>query len=117
MTAGRLYRTLDALTSASDRALSGLPCPDVEEALAAHPRIGDPNARTGEAARGREGEGDREAAWSRQEQAATATMDRSTADELVAGNMAYEERFGHVFLIRGRGAVHPGDARPAAGTS
>jgi 2-oxo-4-hydroxy-4-carboxy-5-ureidoimidazoline decarboxylase len=104
MIAGRPYHTLDALTSASDRALSRLSSADVEEALAAHPRIGERSARTGEGgARAGEGDGGREAAWSRQEQSATATIDRSTADELVAGNAAYEERFGHVFLIRATG--------------
>lgn len=101
MVAGRPYRTLDALSSAADRALEALAWPDVEEALAAHPRIGEraPAAEAGD----REGTGGREAAWSRQEQSAAATTDPSTAGELVAGNHAYERRFGHVFLIRASG--------------
>jgi 2-oxo-4-hydroxy-4-carboxy-5-ureidoimidazoline decarboxylase len=99
--AGRPYRTVDALSAGSDRALEALTWPDVEEALAAHPRIGERAPAAGSADRG--DSGDREAAWSRREQSATATMDRSTADELVAANRAYEERFGHVFLIRASG--------------
>jgi 2-oxo-4-hydroxy-4-carboxy-5-ureidoimidazoline decarboxylase len=92
MTMGRPYGTLDALIERSDGALALLDWPDVEEALAAHPRIG-------QRARG----SDQESAWSRQEQSATADLEQSTADDLVAGNVAYEERFGHVFLIRATG--------------
>jgi 2-oxo-4-hydroxy-4-carboxy-5-ureidoimidazoline decarboxylase len=86
--AGRPYAGLAELRAASAKALAGLDWPDVEEALAAHPRIGD-RAR---------GEG-REAAWSRGEQSG---MDAAAAElraALAEGNRAYEERFGHVFLI------------------
>jgi len=92
MSRGRPYGTMDALIERSDGALALLDWPDVEEALAAHPRIGQRLAGA-----------DRESAWSRQEQSATAELERSTADDLVAGNLAYEERFGHVFLIRATG--------------
>jgi 2-oxo-4-hydroxy-4-carboxy-5-ureidoimidazoline decarboxylase len=56
---------------------------DVLIALNAHPRIGERPA------------GDsREAAWSRREQSAV------TADDAIReANRAYEEKFGHVFLI------------------
>lgn len=86
--AGRPYADLAELRAASAKALAGLDWADVEEALAAHPRIGD---------RPR-GEG-REAAWSRSEQSG---MDAAAAElraALAEGNRAYEERFGHVFLI------------------
>jgi 2-oxo-4-hydroxy-4-carboxy-5-ureidoimidazoline decarboxylase len=92
MTDGRPFGTLDSLIERSDGAIALLDWPDVVEALAAHPRIGQ-----------RLGGSDRESAWSRQEQSATAGLDRSTTDDLVAGNLAYEERFGHVFLIRATG--------------
>jgi 2-oxo-4-hydroxy-4-carboxy-5-ureidoimidazoline decarboxylase len=92
MVANRPYGTLDALIERSDGALALLDWPDVEEALAAHPRIGERLAAS-----------DREATWSRQEQSATADLDRAAADDLVAGNLAYEERFGHVFLVRASG--------------
>ena len=85
---GRPYATLGELTEASDAALARLSWPDVGEALAAHPRIGDRAAGA-----------DRESAWSRQEQAATAGLAVTTAEQLRAGNVEYERRFGHVFLI------------------
>ena len=58
--------------------------PDVD----AHPRIGERATGSGT-----------EAGWSRNEQAAAATVDERIAAELNAGNVAYEHRFGHVFLI------------------
>ena len=66
LVAGRPYRTLDELVTASDAAIAALTWPDIEEALAAHPRIGDRPAAPG-----------REAAWSRQEQAGTSAAGRA----------------------------------------
>lgn len=84
----RPHGSLAAITQASDAAIAELNWTDLEQALAAHPRIGD-------RARG----ADRESAWSRQEQSAAATPAASTQDALLAGNLEYERRFGHVFLI------------------
>ncbi|WP_243716471.1 2-oxo-4-hydroxy-4-carboxy-5-ureidoimidazoline decarboxylase [Actinomadura darangshiensis] len=94
--AGRSYKDVGDLQAASKRALDALEWADVEEALAAHPRIGD-----------RVQGGTREAGWSRGEQSG---MDGTAADlqaALVEGNRAYEEHFGHVFLIcaSGRSAL------------
>ena len=86
--AGRPYADLGALTAVSDAALDALDWGDVDEALASHPRIG---ARA-------EGAG-READWSRREQSAAATGDADLRAALSAGNVEYEQRFGHVFLI------------------
>jgi 2-oxo-4-hydroxy-4-carboxy-5-ureidoimidazoline decarboxylase len=88
MVAGRPYGTLDRLVLASDAAIAGLDWPDVDEALAAHPRIGEraPGA-------------DLESAWSRREQAAAVTAEPDVAAALRAGNLAYERRFDQVFLI------------------
>ncbi|MDR7273943.1 2-oxo-4-hydroxy-4-carboxy-5-ureidoimidazoline decarboxylase [Catenuloplanes atrovinosus] len=86
--ARRPYPRLDALLAVSDAALAVLGWDDVLEALAAHPRIGQ--RVTG---------ADRESAWSRREQSG---MDAATDDvraALAEANAAYEERFGHVFLI------------------
>ncbi|MBV1854712.1 2-oxo-4-hydroxy-4-carboxy-5-ureidoimidazoline decarboxylase [Catellatospora tritici] len=88
VTAGRPYPDEDALVAAGEVALDGLDWAEIERALAAHPRIG-------ERARG----DSREAAWSRREQSGAADADATTAQALVAANRAYEERFGHVFLI------------------
>jgi 2-oxo-4-hydroxy-4-carboxy-5-ureidoimidazoline decarboxylase len=81
--AGRPYPDRDALIAAADAALRALSWADVSDALAAHPRIGERPAGA-----------DRESAWSRREQSGI-----DAGDELVAANKAYEERFGHVFLI------------------
>ncbi|GGM40935.1 OHCU decarboxylase [Longimycelium tulufanense] len=88
LAAGRPYPDLAGLRDAADAALAELDWDGVLRALTAHPRIGERTRGT-----------DREARWSRQEQAAAATPDQSVAEELLAGNLAYEERFGHVFLI------------------
>jgi 2-oxo-4-hydroxy-4-carboxy-5-ureidoimidazoline decarboxylase len=130
LVSGRPYETLPALVAASDATIGALGWPDIEQALAAHPRIGDrtpsgpaggrgpqpgdaasgrlgpaaaPGGRPapGGAAGGRPGpaDGDREAAWSRQEQSGTRDAPAEVQAGLRAGNAAYEERFGHVFLI------------------
>ncbi|GAA3981241.1 2-oxo-4-hydroxy-4-carboxy-5-ureidoimidazoline decarboxylase [Actinomadura viridis] len=86
--AGRPYADAEALRSASDAFLAALDWADVEEALAAHPRIG-------ERARG----AGREASWSRGEQSGMDAAEAAVRESLAAGNRRYEERFGHVFLI------------------
>ncbi|MCP2339994.1 2-oxo-4-hydroxy-4-carboxy-5-ureidoimidazoline decarboxylase [Actinomadura rupiterrae] len=86
--AGRPYDDPAALAAASAKALDDLDWADVREALDAHPRIGD-RAK---------GEG-REARWSRGEQSGAASAADETKRLLLEGNRAYEERFGHVFLI------------------
>jgi 2-oxo-4-hydroxy-4-carboxy-5-ureidoimidazoline decarboxylase len=109
---GRPHESLDRLIGASDAAIGALSWPDIEEALAAHPRIGNrAPSGAGESAAGEpaaaepaDGEsqapgGDREAAWSRQEQAGTAGATPDVQAALRAGNLAYETRFGHIFLI------------------
>lgn len=78
----------DALIRTADAAFAELAWPQVEEALRAHPRIG-------ERPRGR----GREASWSRGEQAGVAAAARDVSHDLREGNAAYEKRFGHVFLI------------------
>lgn len=95
---------LGELRRTSRRVLDELDWADIEEALAAHPRIGE-----------RAGGDGREADWSRREQAG---LDGAAAELRAAfaeGNRAYEERFGHVFLIRaaGRSAQEMYDALQA----
>jgi 2-oxo-4-hydroxy-4-carboxy-5-ureidoimidazoline decarboxylase len=81
--AGRPYASVEALNAAVDAAFAALDWADIAEALAAHPRIGEP---------GRSG-------WSRAEQAGAAGADPAVVRALADGNRAYEQRFGHVFLI------------------
>ncbi|MDT5029120.1 MAG: 2-oxo-4-hydroxy-4-carboxy-5-ureidoimidazoline decarboxylase [Micromonosporaceae bacterium] len=85
---GRPYARRADLLSCSDEVLASLDWADVLQALDAHPRIGERVAGTGQ-----------EATWSRREQSG---MDHAPQDVRVAlldANRAYEERFGHVFLI------------------
>jgi len=92
VTAGRPYATPTHLLDAAAAACHALSAADVEQALSAHPRIGD-----------RASGASMEAAWSRREQASVSDADQATGAELHAGNVAYEQRFGHVFLIRAAG--------------
>jgi 2-oxo-4-hydroxy-4-carboxy-5-ureidoimidazoline decarboxylase len=88
MIARRPYRSLDVVLGESDAAVAGLAAADLAEALARHPRIGE-----------RAGPRDQAAAWSRQEQSGALAADQATARALADGNVAYESRFGHVYLI------------------
>lgn len=86
--AGRPYPDNASLRAAADAALRALTWPDVAQALAAHPRIGE-----------RAAGGGREAAWSRREQAGVTDADAATRTALAQANREYEERFGHLFLV------------------
>jgi allantoicase len=92
MVAGRPYADLDALFDAGGRAIRALGRDDLAEALSAHPRIGQRAAGAST-----------EADWSRQEQASVGEADAGLRAALEEGNRAYEQRFGHVFLIRASG--------------
>lgn len=87
--AGRPYAGRAELLAAAGRASAELSWDDVLTGLSAHPRIGERAA------------GDsKEAAWSRREQSTAAeSQDEQTAQALMGANLAYEKRFGHVFLI------------------
>ncbi|MDN4474772.1 2-oxo-4-hydroxy-4-carboxy-5-ureidoimidazoline decarboxylase [Demequina sp. SYSU T00192] len=89
---GRAYATLLELERAAVSAGTPLTPAEIDEALAAHPRIGER----------REGD-DAEARFSRTEQRSSASPDEALAARLAELNAAYEERFGRVFLIRAAG--------------
>ncbi|WP_158866294.1 2-oxo-4-hydroxy-4-carboxy-5-ureidoimidazoline decarboxylase [Leifsonia sp. AG29] len=86
------YDTLDALVGAAVAAATPLSEAEIDQALAHHPRIGE--RPTGEGASQQ---------LSRKEQQATDADDAELAAAIAAGNRAYEERFGRVFLIRAAG--------------
>ena len=90
--ADRPYPHTDALVARAEEVARALPWEQVSLALAAHPRIGDRVA--GSSA---------EAEASRQEQSSMRDAGAELRVALVDGNRAYEERFGHVFLIRAAG--------------
>ena len=85
---GRPYPDADDLAARSDEVLAEVDWPAIEQALTAHPRIGERAAGS-----------DRAASWSRQEQSGATDASPDVAGQLRAGNLVYEQRFGHVFLI------------------
>jgi allantoicase len=93
LAAKRPFGDPDTLVAASDTIVAGLDWDEVLAALAAHPRIG-------ERAAGAEG------AASRREQAGVGE-DAELRAALAAGNAEYEDRFGHVYLVRAAGRDGP----------
>ncbi|MGQ4617656.1 2-oxo-4-hydroxy-4-carboxy-5-ureidoimidazoline decarboxylase [Nocardia sp. R7R-8] len=83
LVAGRPYRSVDALLAAADEASARLPEPELDLALAGHPRIGE-RPRSAASAR---------------EQAGVADAADAVRAALAEGNRAYEERFGHIYLV------------------
>jgi 2-oxo-4-hydroxy-4-carboxy-5-ureidoimidazoline decarboxylase len=92
MAAGRPYRSTAAALTAVEAAFDSLTWADVVEAMDRHPRIGA-----------------RVSGQSATEQSGVADAARGA---LIAGNAAYEDRFGHVFLICATGLT--GDQMLAA---
>lgn len=94
--AGAPYPHPQALLAACDAAAAGPAGPtdaEVLQAVAAHPRIGEPPSGTGRGAR-----------FSRAEQQAAGTpADAALAGAVADGNAAYEARFGRVFIVRAAG--------------
>ena len=90
--AARPYASVDALTAHAAALADEWDVADLDAALAHHPRIGQ--RPIGASA---------EAAASRREQAAMTDAAAGVTAAIVAGNAAYEERFGRVFLIRAAG--------------
>ena len=84
--AGQPYADRDELLAAADRAARELTDDELDQALSGHPRIGE-----------------RGGAQSQREQSGVDPTAADTAARLAAGNAAYEQRFGRVFLIRAAG--------------
>lgn len=80
------YPSVEALVGVADLAARRLTPSEVDEALAAHPRIGE-----------------RATGLSSAEQAASATDDPALVEAMAVGNETYEQRFGRIFLIRAAG--------------
>ncbi|WP_433264087.1 2-oxo-4-hydroxy-4-carboxy-5-ureidoimidazoline decarboxylase [Actinosynnema sp. CS-041913] len=82
--AGRPYPSEDAVLATADLAAE-LSDEEVRAALAGHPRIGEKAGHDGVSAR-----------WSAAEQSGVA---ETPAERLRAANQAYEDRFGHLYLV------------------
>jgi allantoicase len=84
--AGRPYADLEALVRAASAGILALDEKDLAAALAGHAPIGTPHDATGA-----------------REQAGVSSLGEAATRELADGNRAYEERFGHVYLVRAAG--------------
>ena len=92
LAAARPFSSVAALLAEAERLAQTWNRDDLEQALAAHPRIGE-----------RAGGVDKQAALSRQEQAVMSDADAALKRAMQAGTQAYEARFGRLFLIRAKG--------------
>ena len=81
---GRPYRDPAAVLAAVDTTFDALTWDDITESVNGHPRIGDRAASGG---------------MSAAEQSGAAAAGDQVRRGLTEGNLAYEKRFGHIFLI------------------
>jgi 2-oxo-4-hydroxy-4-carboxy-5-ureidoimidazoline decarboxylase len=86
------FASVAELLEVASEAATPLSASEVDEAIAHHPRIGEKPVGDGAAQ-----------AFSRDEQAGLGSDDDDLAAGIAAGNAAYEERFGRVFIIRAAG--------------
>ena len=91
MLAERPFGDRSKLFDASDRIWALLPEADWLEAFAAHPRIGSRASVAEKSAATR--------AWSEQEQASMERASQTIATRLAEANVAYEAKFGRVYLV------------------
>jgi allantoate deiminase len=90
--AARPYSTVDVLQHYASQLAHEWGSAELEQALCAHPRIGEKAQGSG-----------KEAALSKVEQSAVDTQNSALTLALAQGNAHYEQRFGRVFLIRAKG--------------
>jgi len=95
ITAGRPYGEPAALDAGVDAAFAALSWDDIVEGMSAHPRIGERAGSSGSSGS------------SATEQSGVAAASEAVRQGLADGNLAYEERFGHVFLICATGLSGP----------
>jgi len=86
------FESVEQLLSVAAEAATPLSPAEIDEAIAHHPRIGEKPVGDGAAQ-----------TFSRNEQAGLGDDDENLAAQIAAGNEAYEERFGRVFIVRAAG--------------
>jgi 2-oxo-4-hydroxy-4-carboxy-5-ureidoimidazoline decarboxylase len=87
----RPYESRAQLLATAERIWRSLAPSDWREAFTRHPRIGDvASLRRRFAAT---------AAWAASEQSGATSASEATLAELAAGNRAYEEKFGYIFIV------------------
>jgi len=95
----RPFGDAEELLTAADEIWRSLKESDWLEAFAAHPKIGGQKAAREQDAQARN--------WSEQEQSGASLAAQETLDALAEANRAYEEKFGHIFIVcaTGKSAV------------
>ena len=99
MTGRRPFAGAAELLRGSDEAWLGLSTADWLEAFRSHPRIGESAARVSDAARS--------TSWSQQEQSNVAAAEAEVRTAIAEANRAYEEKFGHIFIVCATGKTAP----------
>ncbi|HUC24792.1 MAG TPA: 2-oxo-4-hydroxy-4-carboxy-5-ureidoimidazoline decarboxylase [Streptosporangiaceae bacterium] len=101
MTAGRPYASAADAIERSGAIVAALSAADLAKALAGHPRIGERrDARQASPSQPiTSHQRARAAGWSRQEQSGIDAGDTATTRALAEGNLEYERRFGHIYLV------------------
>jgi OHCU decarboxylase len=77
--------------AAADEIWANLEKTDWLEAFRAHPRIGEEKAEKEQSALAKK--------WSHEEQAASGPPSDAVIAALAAGNRAYDEKFGHIYIV------------------
>ena len=91
MTAVRPFADVDELLTKADSTWRSLSPKDWLEAFRTHPKIGEKKAAAVQSEEARK--------WSAQEQSGIRNAATDTLAELAAGNQAYEQRFGFIFIV------------------
>ena len=91
MAEARPFADVERLLAAGDHIWVRLSPDDWLEAFRAHPRIGESRAQVEHGAAARR--------WSAEEQAGARGADEETLDALALDNRAYDEKFGHIFIV------------------
>ncbi len=91
MTQARPFGDAAALIADADRVFDAMPRAAWLEAFGSHPKIGDMESLRMRLAGNKQ--------WSEGEQAGVTESDEATLVGLAEGNVAYEKRFGYVFII------------------
>jgi 2-oxo-4-hydroxy-4-carboxy-5-ureidoimidazoline decarboxylase len=94
LSAQRPYVSTEALLSQAKQQASTWQWSEIKHALDNHPRIGEKKAQVDLSAQ--------EQGFSDREQASISS-DEETQEALLAGNIAYEKKYGYIFLIKASG--------------
>ena len=94
LSAQRPYVSIEALISQAKQQTSTWQWTEIKHALDNHPRIGEKKAQVDLSAQ--------EQGFSDREQASISS-DEETQEALLAGNIAYEKKYGYIFLIKASG--------------